>query len=234
MIARYLSCLLVLVLSASILQADVINIDFGDTAYTGSDAGPAGISASWNAFKDGDNEITIGDVTIDAGNGSWGNDPQDDTQSVGGVMAVSGLYDDLLQSGHASNWFGVRVNGLAAGTYDVYLIPHDDGVGDGTFITLGQGDSSVDQRSEITTNAVTADGNDLDTTLDSWTPSGTDTAFNYMKTTVTITDSANDYIIAMNDPSNKWGFAAMQIVPEPATMALLGIGGLAILRRRRK
>jgi hypothetical protein len=51
-------------------------------------------------------------------------------------------------------------------------------------------------------------------------------------TDVTVVGQVDLYSNAM--PSNTEGTESVEIVPEPMTMSLLGLGGLAVLRRRRK
>jgi hypothetical protein len=47
-------------------------------------------------------------------------------------------------------------------------------------------------------------------------------------------DLAGDYTITYNHASKRNALAALTLVPEPATMSLLGLGGLVALRRRRR
>ena len=128
-------------------MATLIYLDFGNTAYAGTEAGPAGTAASavgWNTINltgsdftgslleiDGTTSTPI--LTGDSGRGTsaanfdvvdWSRtDPDPVTAGYNGpsVLDVVGLFEDGFDSGHSgsSRILGYRLQGLS-GTFDVY------------------------------------------------------------------------------------------------------------------
>jgi hypothetical protein len=162
---------------------------------------------------DNGSEVDLGGG-VTAGCLAWGfGEARDRGAGSSGVPA----WDDLLRDfiGPAAGkvdvgepWFEVR--GLPAGTYEI------------TFLT---GDPSFPAPDEH----ILLNGVDID--LTEW-DGGTQTFPDDWATTVSITLAAGEAITLGRPAVGQGKLAGMLITPEPATLALLALGGLAAVRRR--
>jgi len=153
-----------------------------------------------------------------------------------GVQSTPLMQDELFLFGSADEWdyklVGFRITGLPVGTYTVLAMavtPYAEDrfreIKAGVFTDADQnlyGDPALSFQGVSGTNGT---ANAL-----AWTEGQ-----NYVMTTVTTT-SQSDYIVVMVHGAYCAinGIQIIQQVPEPATMSLLALGGLALLRRRRR
>jgi len=165
------------------------------------------------------------------GMGNWSGSVQTWTESAStsGVQSTSLMLDVLYTT---NNLLGFRITGLPVGTYAVIVMdvtpnvtstrPHEFKAG--LFTDASQGSYNDEALSVLGT--LNAHGL---TDAPLWT-----NGVNYLMTTITTT-SESDYIVVMGTGFNASmnGIQIIQMVPEPATMGLLALGGLALLRRRR-
>lgn len=235
-----------------------IQFDMGTSqgSYTGS-ASPAhalgdipGTNVTWNAVPGGTEIISSGlvysdgtaatGVVLDGGAGfnvsdanSWnyGNF----TISYGyGPGVLTPFYDNTLMRDYLynSNGVGFRVNGLPAGQYNVYALASDSSLKREWNIGI-----AVNPGVSPLLDAVIGDKGA--TPLTSWVaatnpPSVND---NYYLKTVSIagpSDWIGVIMTARDDSAGLAGLQIVQFVPEPASLSLLVLGGLALLRRRNR
>lgn len=234
--------------------ATSLQIDFGTGGVYAGTLAPAGISdTTWNGnanldvtsgllYGDGTaatgvilelgatNENAAGTLLDFTGNDARG--PSANTDTQGGIYDTT-LTDDWVYDRRNAD-IGVRVSGLAAGEYDVYAITkepneltrtYDVGIG---VVTAANGNSISSASAELTTTAV---GDATGSTT--WV-----NGQNYALTRVTITDTS-DYIAVVVDPTNErfatlGGLQIVEVVPEPSSTALLGLGALGFILRRRR
>jgi hypothetical protein len=159
-------------------------------------------------------------------------------------LAIDELYGDGLGgSQNQESLTGLRVSGLAPGVYDIFATvyiesPTNLSAATGS-VWFGTGDGTVAQTNQVL-NAInrpwsgfTATATDFVSTAGEW---------NYISNRVTIA-SVTDYIVLIASlpfsAGNQGAFepivSTLQIVaiPEPSTFALVGLGLLLFVRRRR-
>jgi len=217
-------------LVAATAQAAVVNVDFvatsGATAeYVGLAAAPdAATNTLWNEMSTTGTDLTASDgtaTTIDVALSGTGLNFAGPSSFHAGNTDLTGDRAVTATSGGVCTF---TISGLANSTsYDIYLYAtHYDTAGHfGTDFTIG----------ETTLNANDAGRPPTATDGTGWTL-GDD----YVKFSVT---SSAAGVITGTWTTDAGGYTAgmmsgMQIVPEPATMSLLGIGGLLALVRRKR
>jgi len=209
----------------------------------------------WNAFASGgtfdnltyvDGASAVGVTATVAGAasptslGGWSGGPAGNAgygwaRSDDGVQSTSLMQDELTQFGSTSEYdpilVGFRVTGLPAGTYTMFVMVATTGAEDrsrdikaGVFTDISQ-----NLYDDPALSFVGATGTDGVKNAQAWVAGQ-----NYVMTTVTTT-SQSDYIVVMVHGAYS-AIGGIQIiqqpVPEPATMTLLALGGLALLRRK--
>jgi uncharacterized protein involved in tellurium resistance len=213
--------MLVMVVLAAASQASVISWAYDN----GTDvAGYAGVVSAnnWNETKGSSlnyNDGTASGVTLAlaGGFGDWG---------IGGATSPdgNGQYNKAIFDGYY-NCLGstLTLSGISYSTYSIIAYISSDG--DGRTGTVSDG-STTYSFSTIMRNQVDHDPSvtliqSIDTGLSH--PGANYVVFSNLT-------GANQTLTIANG-SDGMGFAGIQIVPEPATMLLLGLGGL-LLRRK--
>lgn len=146
-----------------------------------------------------------------------------------GIAPVSGTYTPLGAA-----------NGIS-GSEDIFNITLNDlGAGTST-VTLYMAHSNAGRKFDATVDLTAADGNVNLAPLTSDAIGGTGgTTYFTFSTVVETTDASADLSISIDSNSGgsgQFAFAGYTVtspVPEPSTTALLGLGGLALILRRRK
>ena len=178
---------------------------------------PAGGTPEYAAFRN-----SVDDWFWVGGAYSWAGEA-----ATTGVLATALMGDILYGSGPHNDpgLLAVRVENLVPGTYQVFVLsatPHEVReveVKIGLFTSLAQ-----DRWDDPAMGSVV--GTAGHTTTDAWTVNR-----NYVMRELTVAEG--DYLVVMARGHNA-SISGIQIVPvpEPATMCLLALGGLALLRRR--
>ena len=191
------------------------------------------------------------------GTGTFAIDPATNSKAVSGIGAVTITERDEAEysNGSTSLWqFTVddglspvsgtftplgAVNGVAGGE-DIFNITLNDlGAGTST-VTLYMAHSNTGRRFDATIDLTAADGNDSGAVLSDAIGGGDGNTYFTFTTVVDTTDPLADLSISIDSNSGSSGqfaFAGYTVtspVPEPSTTALLGLGGLALILRRRK
>ncbi|MFP4053660.1 MAG: PEP-CTERM sorting domain-containing protein [Phycisphaerae bacterium] len=134
----------------------------------------------------------------------------------------------------------VRISGLAAGSYDFFVVSRNT-YADAT----GPGHDTYDIIAGTTTATGDTDYSGFVVAEDLDYTTGSNTSWvenvNYVKISLDVVDGEDVVLVAeptntsnVNGKTEYRGFINMvQIVPEPTTLALLAIGGLAAIRKRK-
>ncbi len=212
--------------SVTIARTIKASFDIGNAAiYTGT--GPAGgASETWaQVGSTTANKNTVTGITLEVSHGTAYHD------SGGTGDPHDALVQDYhLQAGGGDGQANYQITGLDPdSTYEIYMIAPD-----GT----GNGDTNV-YGADYTVDIGTADDVSLRATggtadaFTEWVDGRDYIVFTNARSDVNGEFSGTYYQIA-GQPHT--GLAGVQVVlvPEPATMSLLALGGIAMLRRKRK
>ena len=193
-------------------QASLINVDFNGTAspnnYTGA-AVLGSVGDTWNYITfTGSGSFPLVDSTGASASVTLAGsgEPFSFNTWGQGTNALTGDYIGVWGGGPQNK--GVTLSGLTPGSYQVCVFGHSWAA------------FSVNGATPI----------QLDGTAGSST-AGFTSGKNYVLTNATVDGSGTMTIIAS---AGGGGFGGFQITPEPATMALLGLGGLGVLLGRKR
>ena len=244
---RSFAFVLVLAVGVVAAQADIISIDFGASAPPAAPvAGPLATDVFSQASVSGATTTAEG-LTFAwlTANGSDGIDISPSSSfsveaagaTVDAALNVSGIWSDTIRhNGGGGRQSGFRLSGLADGTYTVALtIASVNGGFSSTdgHVHMGSAAADANDPTDIT-GLVMARYGDFGTSLTTWTPqSGDGNAWNVLVGEVTISQANPVLFVYADENVDKLGFTAIQIIPEPTSVGLLALGGLAILKRRR-
>ncbi|MEX0653055.1 MAG: PEP-CTERM sorting domain-containing protein [Phycisphaeraceae bacterium] len=235
-------------------QASVLMLDVGGNgAYTGNNSpghAAGAIASGYTTWAQpnasGVTSVTDSDgnsIDVEFGRASTASNTEtgtflfSQTPSAVSASGTSGIWDTDLTTdafrGHSSasrDPVAIRLKGFAPGEYTLFVAAHYAGnlnVPLDLYYEVSD-DAGFNKLSDLTSFAtgVTPDGD-----ANSWTE-GSD----YVRIDFTITSTSDYLYFAANDPVFESGSASLssvQIVPEPASLALMGLGGAMMLVRRR-
>lgn len=234
-----LSCVMCLLMAASTAQA-TLKIDFSQTGdpveagyqgyFADHEQAATFTSQSYSAFG------AIVTLTPSWASGATPQAMQMIDRSGSGRNAYTGDHADLI-----NDWIGtdgrqpgdpmtLAISGLPAGTYEWLSYHHDTDDQTGMFdVTLNDAAGSA----TIVDIDISHSATDVDGRVDGFE--------NIMVVALTMVSNGTDdisVVFTRTSPIDPVGTAffvmnGFELVPEPATIALLGLGSLALIRRRR-
>ena len=203
---------------------------------TGTWGGGVGISAgkdidaSW-VTSDGKIEIT-GDFTVSAGWIRFEVGPRSsvlETTDKNNETRFQLNFDNRSHFTEAKMWNEASLNGSAAGGAGTLVIPTNLVIpGTGVVSDTGAGQLRwiVDVSGDAATNGqYTVEMRPINNTPAEWTTLGSYSGNDYADVTFDA--------FSINGQAGGWSWDNITFTPEPASLAMLGLGGLLMLRRRR-
>lgn len=146
-----------------------------------------------------------------------------------GIAPVSGTQNPLGAA-----------NGIS-GSEDIFNITFNDLTTGVTTVTLYMDHTNNGRKFDATVDLFASDGDDLANTVQSASIGGTDSEGYFTFTVVVSNDVAGaDLSISIDSASGSSGqfqfagYTVEGVIPEPGSMALLGLGGLLVASRRRR
>jgi hypothetical protein len=239
-----------------------------DATATPALGGPAGLSGTlrYNGISasdgstvsdvaagglvDSSNAVLAG-VSADFGVGSetsidWTSQPFARVGVVGGRSGTgvfsNTIYGDFIgatNSNGTPTTVGMRLSGLAAGEYDVWVVTrhtyvnNDNVATDDYDIYVGGGSNTTAPNTLPTASVLQYSRANASANTGSWAAGD---GFTWRKITVDLKPGQDLLVFSETSFENQNGILnAVQItpVPEPTALAVLGLGGLALVRRRR-
>lgn len=187
---------------------------------------PETAGGTQGSLLDSSGTVTAVSVTWDAqGGGVWG-DATADTDANGGVgdaMIRRGYIDD--NGGDASSSITFSMSGITYANYDLII-----------YYSSGDGNNPQTQGANVGGNVITptaaAGANNQYGTNPNWDSTNTVTFSNLSG--ASFSGFTLDRNATGTGRASLAGIQIVEIVPEPSSAALLGLGGLALILRRRK
>jgi hypothetical protein len=219
-------------------QAALINLNYnggGDAPVESTLSGPAGgLATTWNSVTSSGDTGALQDsgdnpTTVSVNTSGYDGSPSLGNQTVGDLP----VYRSFLSSFSRPGAYSVTISGLASeGLYDIWLLSYRDATNPldpsvGTWTADNTTTSSISQL---------VDAQDVSTPGSSTFTEG----YNYVLfSNVEATVGGVISFTGVGDPGDtgrRLHLNGLQInqVPEPSSAALLGLGGLALILRRRK
>jgi hypothetical protein len=217
MMKKVIICLgVVAVMMVSSTSATILKVDFNSLTQDGGPHNQEG----WSAYSAGDLDLVTDWIGIDTRTGNGGNGDWDGVTGTPTYMTLT-------------------IGGLAAGNYELTSFHHDTEHCHGPFAVW----VSTDGGASFTQ---LADGLMTDSTEGGTPDSGAIVAGPDVYTLAStyhvpfMANGTDDVVLRYAPYSDAagvhrqiWGMNGFELVPEPATIALLGLGALALRRRRR-